>query len=103
MFAVSSWTFQNGFLEYVNQSELNRYESLSQKLAKGYAASVKVMAGKWVLVMGLFGGFCALTVFLFGAIPFVATLTIEVPEPGLALLMAIGVLALSAAGVRRLR
>ncbi len=39
------------------------------KLAKGYAASVKVMAAKWVLVMGVFAGLCVLTVFLFGAIP----------------------------------
>jgi HAE1 family hydrophobic/amphiphilic exporter-1 len=39
------------------------------KLAKGYATSVKFMAGKWVLVMGAFAGLCVLTVFLFGAIP----------------------------------
>jgi HAE1 family hydrophobic/amphiphilic exporter-1 len=39
------------------------------KLAKGYAASVKTMAGKWVLVMSVFAGLCVLTVFLFGVIP----------------------------------
>ncbi|MGD8461061.1 MAG: multidrug efflux RND transporter permease subunit [Desulfobacterales bacterium] len=39
------------------------------KLAKGYAAAVKVMARMWVGVFAVFGGLCALTVFLFGAIP----------------------------------
>ena len=45
------------------------FNSAFDKLAKGYAASVKVMAAKWVLVMGVFAGLCVLTVFLFGAIP----------------------------------
>lgn len=36
MFVVSSWSFQNGFLEYVNQSELNQLEGLAQALSKGY-------------------------------------------------------------------
>jgi len=45
------------------------FNSGFDKLAKGYAASVKVMAAKWVLVMGVFAGLCVLTVFLFGAIP----------------------------------
>jgi HAE1 family hydrophobic/amphiphilic exporter-1 len=40
-----------------------------EKLASGYAASVKFMARVWVLVMGMFAGLCVLTVFLFGAIP----------------------------------
>jgi HAE1 family hydrophobic/amphiphilic exporter-1 len=39
------------------------------KLANGYAASVKVMAGKWYLVFAVFAGLCLLTVFLFRAIP----------------------------------
>ena len=39
------------------------------KLAKGYAAAVKVMARLWVGVFAVFGGLCVLTVFLFGAIP----------------------------------
>ena len=39
------------------------------KLAKGYAAAVKVMARLWVGVFAVFGGLCVLTVLLFGAIP----------------------------------
>jgi HAE1 family hydrophobic/amphiphilic exporter-1 len=39
------------------------------KLTNGYAASVKVMAGKWYLVFAVFAGLCLLTVFLFRAIP----------------------------------
>jgi len=39
------------------------------KLANGYAASVKVMAGKWYLVFAVFAGLCLLTVFCFRAIP----------------------------------
>jgi HAE1 family hydrophobic/amphiphilic exporter-1 len=39
------------------------------KLANGYAASVKVMAGKWYLVFIVFAGLCLLTLFCFRAIP----------------------------------
>ena len=39
------------------------------KLANGYAASVKVMAGKWYLVFIVFAGLCLLTIFCFRAIP----------------------------------
>ena len=39
------------------------------KLASGYAATVKVMAGKLYLVFAVFAGLCLLTVFCFRAIP----------------------------------
>jgi len=40
-----------------------------EKLSSGYAASVKVMAGKLYLVFAVFAGLCLLTVFFFRAIP----------------------------------
>ena len=40
-----------------------------EKLSSGYAASVKVMAKMWYLVLAVFAGLCVLTVFLFSAIP----------------------------------
>jgi HAE1 family hydrophobic/amphiphilic exporter-1 len=40
-----------------------------EKLASGYAASVKVMARMWYVVLAVFAGLCLLTVFLFSAIP----------------------------------
>jgi len=40
-----------------------------EKLSSGYAASVKVMAKMWYLVLAVFVGLCLLTVFLFSAIP----------------------------------
>jgi HAE1 family hydrophobic/amphiphilic exporter-1 len=39
------------------------------KLAKGYAASVKVMARMWIVVFAAFAGLCLLTVFFFSVIP----------------------------------
>ena len=39
------------------------------KLASGYAASVKGMAKLWYVVLAVFAGMCVLTVFLFSAIP----------------------------------
>jgi len=39
------------------------------KLASGYAASVKVMARMWVVVFAVFAGLCLLTVFFFSVIP----------------------------------
>jgi HAE1 family hydrophobic/amphiphilic exporter-1 len=40
-----------------------------EKLASGYAASVKVMAKMWYVVLAVFAGLCLLTVFFFSAIP----------------------------------
>ncbi len=40
-----------------------------EKLSSGYAASVKVMAKMWYLVLAVFVGLCILTVFFFSAIP----------------------------------
>ncbi len=40
-----------------------------EKFASGYAASVKMMTKAWVLVMLVFAGLVALTVFLFASVP----------------------------------
>ena len=40
-----------------------------EKLSSGYAASVKVMARMWYVVLAVFIGLCLLTVFWFGSIP----------------------------------
>lgn len=48
MFVVSSWSFQNGFLDYINRSELNKLEGLAIALQDIYAndGSWKRLKGK---------------------------------------------------------